>query len=30
MESQRHEVLQYMREHGSITRMESFIQGNCG
>lgn len=26
MESQRHEVLQYMREHGSITRMESFIQ----
>ena len=26
MESQRHEVLQYMREHGSITRMESFLE----
>lgn len=26
MESQRYEVLQYMREHGSITRMESFLE----
>lgn len=25
MSTQRHEVLQYMREHGSITRMESFL-----
>ena len=25
MTTQRHEVLQYMRAHGSITRMESFL-----